>query len=72
VSNTTTGGSRARRYERNWEGETIKLGPHIALGGGSGAGLTARIYLYLHDDPDHSRRRIVVGHVGAHLPDSST
>lgn len=72
VSDSTTGGSRTRRYERSWRGQTIKLGPHLALGGGSGAGLTARIYFYMSEDDEPTDRKIVVGHVGAHLPDSST
>ncbi len=42
------------------------LGPHIVLGIGS-PDTCARIYLYL----DKERHRVVVGHVGRHLPDST-
>ena len=51
---------------------TLDLGPHIALGSGSGAGLIARIYLHLADGNGDVERGIYVGHVGRHLPDTTT
>jgi hypothetical protein len=49
------------------------VGPHIALGSGSGAQFIARIYLHVSDgsDPDVPRG-IVVAVVGRHLPDTTT
>jgi hypothetical protein len=38
----------------------------VALGSGSGAGFVARIYLWAEDG------EMVVGHVGRHLPDTTT
>lgn len=73
VSTATTGGRRRRRrhYECDWNGERIELGPHVRLGTGGGADRVARIYLALHGDEDEGRR-IIVGHVGRHLQDSTT
>ena len=49
-----------RHYDRRLEdGSVIQLGPHLDAGGNGG-----RIYFYL----DESRRKVVVGHVGKHLP----
>jgi len=69
---TEWGGTRGRHYEVTWNGHKRRLGPHIRLGTGAGAGSTARIYGFFHDgDHDHGRC-FVVGHVGRHLPDSTT
>jgi hypothetical protein len=56
-----------RHYLRWYEGKQVMLGPHIKLGIGS-PDTCARIYFHL----DKEHRRIVVGHVGKHLPDEST
>lgn len=56
-----------RHYLRWYEGKQVMLGPHIKLGIGS-PDTCARIYFHL----DKERRRIVVGHIGKHLPDEST
>jgi hypothetical protein len=53
-------------YRFTWEGAERVLGPHLALGSGSGAGFVARIYLWAEDG------EMVVGHVGRHLPDTTT
>ena len=50
----------AKYYDRRLDdGSVIQLGPHIEAGGNAG-----RIYFYIDD----TRRRIIVGHVGKHLP----
>ena len=60
-------GKYAQDYERTYGGRVATLGPHLALGRGSPEAC-CRIYWYLDED----RRRFVVGHVGAHLRDSTT
>ena len=69
---TDWGGPRGRHYEVTWNGRKRRLGPHIRLGTGAGAGSTARIYGFFHDGDDEHGRCFVVGHVGRHLPDSTT
>jgi hypothetical protein len=62
----------ARHYVIPHDGSQLDLGPHIALGSGSGAGLIARIYLHVADGSGDVPRGIYVGHVGRHLPDTTT
>jgi hypothetical protein len=50
-------------YERTYEGSTIRLGPHVKRGRGSPR-QCLRIYYWR----DETQRRIVVGHIGRHLP----
>jgi hypothetical protein len=69
---TEWGGTRGRHYEVSWKGQKFRLGPHIRLGTGAGAGSTARIYGFFYDGDDEQGRTFVVGHVGRHLPDSTT
>jgi hypothetical protein len=69
---TDWGGTRGRHYEVTWKGTKYRLGPHIRLGTGAGAGSTARIYGFFFDGDDEHGRTFVVGHVGRHLPDSTT
>jgi HNH endonuclease len=69
---TEWGGTRGRHYEVTWKGKKYRLGPHIRLGTGQGAGSTARIYGFFFDGDDEQGRTFVVGHVGRHLPDSTT
>src|SRR3954470_16436323 len=69
---TDWGGTRGRHYEVTWKGKKFRLGPHIRLGTGAGAGSTARIYGFFFDGDDEHGRTFVVGHVGRHLPDSTT
>jgi hypothetical protein len=59
-------------YTATWEGHRLDLGPHVALGSGSGAGFIARIYLHVADGTGDVPRGIYVGHVGRHLPDTTT
>jgi hypothetical protein len=59
-------------YAVTHEGERLDLGPHLALGSGSGAGFIARIYLHVGDGSGPVPRGIYVGHVGRHLPDTTT
>jgi hypothetical protein len=61
-----------RDYDFAYEGRTFQLGPHIRIGSGAGAGAIARIYLCLHPGDDELERCVIVGHVGRHLPDSTT
>jgi hypothetical protein len=69
---TEWGGTRGRHYEVTWKGKKYRLGPHIRLGTGQGAGSTARIYGFFFDGDDEHGRTFVIGHVGRHLPDSTT
>ena len=62
----------AKHYVVTHEGRQLDLGPHIALGSGSGAGFVARIYLHVADGNGPVPRGIYVGHVGRHLPDTTT
>ncbi|WP_372789447.1 hypothetical protein [Paraconexibacter sp.] len=59
-------------YTVTHEGSRLDLGPHVALGSGSGAGFIARIYLHVADGSGPVPRGIYVGHVGRHLPDTTT
>jgi predicted nucleic acid-binding Zn-ribbon protein len=59
-------------YRFTYEGRNYELGPHVRIGSGQGAGAIARIYLCLHPGDDHLERSVIVGHVGRHLPDSTT
>ncbi|HEV2061625.1 MAG TPA: hypothetical protein VGR12_02135, partial [Solirubrobacteraceae bacterium] len=62
----------AKHYVVTHDGHKLDLGPHVALGSGSGAGFVARIYLHLADGNGDVPRGIYVGHVGRHLPDTTT
>jgi peptidoglycan hydrolase CwlO-like protein len=59
-------------YSVTHDGERLELGPHVALGSGSGAGFIARIYLHVADGSGEIPRGLYVGHVGRHLPDTTT
>jgi hypothetical protein len=59
-------------YAVTHEGERLDLGPHVAVGSGSGAGYIARIYLAVEDGAGTLPRGVYVGHVGRHLPDTTT
>ena len=59
-------------YSVTHDGERLELGPHVALGSGSGAGFIARIYLHVADGAGEVPRGLYVGHVGRHLPDTTT
>ncbi|PTL55406.1 hypothetical protein [Paraconexibacter algicola] len=59
-------------YTVTHDGHRLELGPHVALGSGSGAGFIARIYLHVADGSGDVPRGIYVGHVGRHLPDTTT
>ena len=62
----------AKHYVVTHDGHQLELGPHIALGSGSGAGFVARIYLHVADGGGELPRGIYVCHVGRHLPDTTT
>lgn len=59
-------------YSTTVDGHRVDLGPHVALGSGSGAGFIARIYLHVADGSGDVPRGMYVGHVGRHLPDTTT
>lgn len=59
-------------YAITHDGHRLELGPHVALGSGSGAGFIARIYLHVADGSGDVPRGLYVGHVGRHLPDTTT
>ncbi|HEV2821253.1 MAG TPA: hypothetical protein VGW11_12180 [Solirubrobacteraceae bacterium] len=59
-------------YAVTHEGQRLELGPHVAVGSGSGAGYIARIYLAVEDGAGNLPRGLYVGHVGRHLPDTTT
>src|SRR3954468_14372878 len=59
-------------YSATVDGHRVELGPHVALGSGSGAGFVARIYLHVADGSGETPRGLYVGHVGRHLPDTTT
>jgi hypothetical protein len=59
-------------YSVTHDGERLELGPHVAIGSGSGAGFIARIYLHVADGSGDTARGLYVGHVGRHLPDTTT
>jgi hypothetical protein len=61
-----------KEYSFTYEGRTWELGPHLRIGSGQGAGAIARIYLALHPGDADLPRSVIVGHVGRHLPDSTT
>ncbi|HVE68145.1 MAG TPA: hypothetical protein VNB64_06145, partial [Solirubrobacteraceae bacterium] len=61
-----------KEYSFGYAGRTWELGPHLRIGSGQGAGAIARIYLALHPGDDEVPRGVIVGHVGRHLPDSTT
>ena len=59
-------------YSVMHDGERLELGPHVAIGSGSGAGFIARVYLHVADGSGDVPRGLYVGHVGRHLPDTTT
>jgi predicted nucleic acid-binding Zn-ribbon protein len=61
-----------KEYSFTYQGRTFELGPHMRIGSGQGAGAIARIYLALHPGDADIPRSVIVGHVGRHLPDSTT
>jgi predicted nucleic acid-binding Zn-ribbon protein len=61
-----------KEYSFTYAGRTFELGPHVRIGSGQGAGAIARIYLALHPGDAELPRSVIVGHVGRHLPDSTT
>jgi chemotaxis protein histidine kinase CheA len=70
-----SGLARSRKphaYSVTHDGERLELGPHVAIGSGSGAGFIARVYLHVADGSSGVPRGLYVGHVGRHLPDTTT
>ncbi|MEP6953875.1 MAG: hypothetical protein ABI950_07435 [Solirubrobacteraceae bacterium] len=63
---------KPNQYTITHDGARLELGPHVAIGSGSGAGFIARIYLHVADGSGAVPRGLYVGHVGRHLPDTTT
>jgi hypothetical protein len=59
-------------YRFSHDGHDLWMGPHVALGSGSGAGNIARIYLYVADGDDGLPRGLIVASVGRKKPDTTT
>jgi hypothetical protein len=60
-------------YTFAYEQHTLTLGPHVIVANGTGAGRNARIYFHVSDGSDGELPRgIYIGHIGRHLPDSTT
>jgi hypothetical protein len=60
-------------YTFAYEQHTLTLGPHVIVANGTGAGRNARIYFHVSDGSQGELPRgIYIGHVGRHLPDSTT
>jgi hypothetical protein len=64
ISDTAKQKYRAAYEVRDVDGTTLLLGPHLDLGNKS---TLLRVYFAI----DLDARRIVVGHIGDHLPDKS-
>jgi hypothetical protein len=60
-------------YRFSHDGHDLWMGPHVALGSGSGANNIARIYLHVSDgDADGLPRGLIVASVGRKKPDTTT
>ena len=60
-------------YRFSHDGHDLWMGPHVALGSGSGANNIARIYLHVADgDDDGLARGLIVASVGRKKPDTTT
>jgi len=59
-------------YRFSYEGHELWMGPHVALGSGSGANNIARIYLHVADGDDGLARGLIVAAVGRKKPDTTT
>ena len=59
-------------YRFNHGGHDLWMGPHVALGSGSGANNIARIYLHVSDGDDGLPRGLIVASVGRKKPDTTT
>jgi hypothetical protein len=59
-------------YRFSYDGRDLWMGPHVALGSGSGANNIARIYLHVSDGDDGLARGLIVASVGRKKPDTTT
>ena len=59
-------------YAFAYDRHTLALGPHVVVANGTGASRNARIYFCVCDGGEETPRGIYVGHIGRHLPDSTT
>ena len=59
-------------YRFSHDGHDLWMGPHVALGSGSGANNIARIYLHVADGDDGLPRGLIVAAVGRKKPDTTT
>ena len=51
-------------YEITYDGSSVMMGPHLRFGSGWSPAYCARVYWHL----DTRRHKLVIGHVGKHLP----
>lgn len=51
-------------YEITYEGATVMMGPHLRFGSSWSPAYCARVYWHL----DTQRRKLIIGHIGKHLP----
>jgi hypothetical protein len=59
-------------YRFTYQGRELWMGPHVALGSGSGANNIARIYLHVAGGDDGLPRGLIVAAVGRKKPDTTT
>jgi hypothetical protein len=59
-------------YRFSYDGHDLWMGPHVALGSGSGANNIARIYLHVSDGDNGLPRGLIVAAVGRKKPDTTT
>jgi hypothetical protein len=62
----------AEEYICAYEGIALPLGPHVVVANGTGASRNCRIYFHVAGGGRGLARGIYVGHIGRHLPDSTT
>lgn len=62
----------AEEYVCSYEGMSLSLGPHIVVANGTGASRNCRIYFHVASGSRELQRGIYIGHIGRHLPDSTT
>lgn len=67
ASGVSSTARQSGHYHRTYGGRTITLGPHLKLGAGSSEHCL-RIYWYV----DNAEKKVLIGHIGDHLPDAGS
>ena len=66
-------GKHREDYTCTYQDAILELGPHLIIANGTGAARNCRIYLHVSGGGSGGPPRgIYVGHIGRHLPDSTT